>query len=819
MPTSGTSTVPSPDPTAAGLTSAEAAARLQGQGRNELELRYSRGLAASILDQLTDAVILVLLAAAGLSLLLGDYPDLSIILAVIVLNTAIGAAQQLRSDHALQALAAVTAPTVTVIRDARPVTIPVAELVEGDLLSLAAGDIVGADARLGAAVSLAVDESMITGESLPVGKAGGAEVLSGSVVVRGHGTALVERTGRRSAVGTIAGGLATAPTRTPLQRQLDVVGRRLAAAVAVAALVVALLTLARGQGWETSALIGMSLAVAAIPESLPAVVTLSLSLAGRSLSQVGVLVRRLSAIEALGSITVLATDKTGTLTEGRMTVTRVWTPDGSPAAERELLEAAALCSDACADPGLTPQRRDDPTEVALIEAAVRSGVDVPAARARWPRIAETPFEAATARMTTVHRSVDGETRTLTKGAPERLLDPSPVEDDRGCAAVRAAAEFAEQGLRVLAVRATQPGASDPNDAQSSVLLGLIGLQDPPRLEAAEVLAGFRRAGVRPVMITGDHPRTAASVAAALGFDTTAGRVVEAGQLAEDDSLAGVEVLARVSPELKSGLVARLQRAGEVVAMTGDGVNDAPALSKADVGVAMGGGTEVAKQAASLILTDGRLSALIPAVIEGRRVYANISRFLRYALAGGVAEILLMISGPLVGVAVPLRAGQILWVNLLTHGLPGVAIGNEPAARGLSSRRPRPPGKPMLDGREWRVILFFGALVAAGAALPAWLSAASGRTAQSTLFVALTCCQLAVALASRPDGRLWRGNRGLLGAVALNLLLILGAVQLPVLAGLFEARPLTVADGIAVAAATLAVFLIVRLWSGSAARSS
>jgi len=752
----------------AGLTSTEAAARLAA---DELRVQRPIGWPRALSAQLRDTMIVVLLAAAALTAAVGDLPDMAVILAVVVVNSVLGAAQEVRSGEALAALAELTAPRSSVIRDGRPRDLPAAEVVRGDLLSLAAGDIVPADAEVRAERSLLVDESVLTGESVPVARPVGGQLHAGTVITRGSAEAVVTATGRLTAMGGIAAELADSHAGlSPLQRQLAVLGRRLAIAVTLAAVLVAAIHRVLGHSVEDSLVIGISLAVAAIPESLPAVVSLSLAMAARRLVARGVLVRRLTGVETLGSVTVLAADKTGTLTEGRMVVASSWTPRPSAGAERALLAAATLCADACRTPDLQPGPRDDPTEVALVQAATRAGIDVAALRVRYPRLAEEPFDAATARMTTTHGRPDGATRVICKGSPEAVLalvPDGPAGD--------AAAEFARDGRRVLAVAA--------DDGAGWRLLGLLGLSDPPRPQAGGLIAAFRAAGVRPVMITGDHPGTARAIAGAVGID---------------------EVHARVRPERKTRIVRELQQAGEVVAMTGDGVNDAPALRAADIGVALGRqGTEVAKQAADLVLTGDELAALVPAIGEGRRAYDNLRRFLHYALSGGLAEVLIMVLGPAVGFAVPLRAGQILWVNLLTHGLPGVAMGNEPAEPGVLTRPPRPPREQLLDPRTGYRVGVLGAAVAAASLAAAGWADQAGRPWQSTLFLALTLCQLAVALALRPR---WRaaGNPGLLAAVALNVLLALLAVWWPPLRELLRTEPLTAADLLPCLAAALAV---------------
>jgi Ca2+-transporting ATPase len=749
---------------AAGLTEHQAAERLAEHGRNDLDGGRHHPLRDAVVHQLTDTVVVVLLLAAVLTAAVGDATDTAVILAVIVLNTALGVGQELRSGRALAALAAMTAPHATVVRAGVARDVDAAEVVPDDLLRVAAGDIVAADAVVGSAEALQADESMLTGESVPVSKRSGDPVFAGTVVVRGHADATVTATGRRTRMGGIAHTLGEAGVvATPIQRQLAVLGRRLAVAVAVAAVVVGGLDLLNGRSLEASVVLAISLAVAAIPESLPAVVSLALAMAAHRMSGRGVLVRRMAAVEAIGSITVLASDKTGTLTEGRMSVAEVWTPDGTADARRRLLHAGVLCNDACLGADTAPAPRDDPIEVALVEAATRDGIDVPALRAAWIRVAEEPFDAALARMTTSHRAPDRSLVEIRKGSPEALLPDLPG----AAAAADAAQAFARDGYRVLAV------TTSAGDGRH--IAGLVAFRDPARSDAGAFVNAFRTAGVRPIMITGDHQDTARAIAGAVHIEP-------------DD------VFARVHPEEKLAIVTGLQGQGEIVAMTGDGVNDAPALHGSDVGVSMGArATEVARQAADIVLTTDDLSALIPAIGEGRRAFDNLRRYLHYALGGGLAEVLIMVIGPLLGFAVPLQAGQILWVNLLTHGLPGVAIGNEPAADDVLRRPPRPPREPLLDRSTARRVAVLGAVIAASCLAVGEWGRYTDRPAQSLVFVTLTFAQLAAALLLRPRGTAVRANPMLPAAVALNVMLVILAVAWSPLRELLHTAPLTLTE--------------------------
>ncbi|MFB9317248.1 cation-translocating P-type ATPase [Cryptosporangium minutisporangium] len=779
-----------------GLTAGEAARRLAESGPNVIATEQDRSLFASVLAQLRETMILVLLAAAVLTALTGDFADMAVILLVIVVNTAVGVIQERRALGAVAALRAMAAPSARVRRDAHVLEVAATDLVPGDVLILTEGDIVGADARLVEANDLTVDEALLTGEALPstrsaeptggVGTPVGdrsSMAHGGTLVVHGSAAAVVVATGVRSAIGGISVLLEQAETPvTPLQRRLARLGRILSVVAVVACLLVAALGLLRGQDWELVVITGISLAVAAIPEALPAVVALSLAAAARRMARKGAIVRTLPAVETLGSVTVLASDKTGTLTSGEMAAVAVWTPsdgehalDGAPLPDqpRELLEAAVLCSDAIpGEPG------GDMTEVALVDGAVRAGLDVAAVRAANPRTGVVPFDADRRDMSTTHG-----TFTLTKGAPEVVLLPQETE------ARTVADEWAGDGRRMLAVVRRGPDADRRGPDADRRLLGLVALADPVRPEAPDAVRIAHEAGITTVMITGDHVGTANAIARQTG-------VLDAPDRVGHDADVGPLVYARADPATKLDLIGRWREKGHVVAMTGDGVNDAPALRAADVGVAMGRrGTDVARGAADLILTDDSLATVVAAVAEGRRVFDNIRRFIRYALSGGVAEIAVMLIAPFFGMALPLLPAQILWINLVTHGLPGVALGAEEAEPDLLRRPPHSPSEGVLTRRtSAQVLLYATAITAASLAVAAWAHAAEAPW-QTMLFLTLAGGQLSLALTTRSDSRpFWRvplrTNPLLFAAVASSAALMLAGIYLPGLDTLLGTEPLT-----------------------------
>ncbi len=827
-----------------GLTAEEAARRLVTFGANRVAVAARTPVWRRVVGEVRDPLVMVLLVAAALTVATGDWADAIIIGVVVVVNTTVGVVQQVRADGAIAALSSMSAPRATVLRDGAAVSISAEQVVPGDVVLLAEGDIVPADARLLEAAALLADESVLTGESVPVEKSvpgqpgleqsdgvtgSGSEagcVIAGTVIVHGRGTAVVTATGARTALGGIAALMTGGSALTPLQHRMAELGRALAAVATVLSVVVAAIGLLRGQPLELMLVTAVSLVVAAVPESLPAVVTLGLAVGARRMSTRHAIVRRLPAIETLGAITVLATDKTGTLTAGQMVVEQLWTPVGQArltglgygpdgtvragsadvtAADRpdleQLLSAGVLCNDASvqAPTGSSGSWTavGDPTEAALLAAAAKLGLHREALEGRVPRIAEVPFDSGRRRMTTVHRLPDGSRLVVCKGAPEVVLTPDLLREapellERALAQAR---DWSSQGYRVLALAtAIRPAGVDDGPAPSAAgpgllaqevdqgltLRGLVAIADPPREAARQTVAALRAAGIIPVLITGDHVATAQALATRVGILDPAQQVVAGADLQArpGGDLSDVRVFARTSPTQKVAVVQALREAGHVVAMTGDGVNDGPALRQADIGVAMGRrGTEVARQAADLVLADDDLATLVGAVEEGRRVYDNIRRFLLYGLAGGLAEIVVMLAGPALGLALPLLPAQILWVNLLTHGLPGVAMGSEPVRPETIRRPPRPPAQSILGQRLWQRVVVLGVVVAAvSLTVGAWAEQ-TGRPWQSMLFVALGATQLGIAIGVRARPGTW-SNPFLLWAVAAALTLQVAALYVP-----------------------------------------
>ena len=831
-----------------GLAAPEVARRRARHGENSLPEAPPRSLARRVLDQFRDFMVLVLLAAAVLSGFIGELADTVAIVVIVLLNAAIGLTQEWRAERALAALTRLASPHAMVRREGVAQCVDTAHLVPGDVVLLEAGNLVPADLRLHEVAQLRVDESALTGESVTVEKHSGHlppgehalgdrlnMAFKGTLVTHGRAEGLVVATGTHIELGRVAGLLRDTEERsTPLQRRLAAFGKHLSLLVlAICVLMFAGGVLLRGEPVLLMALTAVSLAVAAIPEALPAVVTVLLALGARRMVKVNALVRRLPSVETLGSVSVICSDKTGTLTCNRMRVQALERWDGL--APQVAWEAALLCNDAAAD--AQGRWSGDPTETALAEAAQAAGVDPQALRRALPRSHEWPFDPVRKRMSTLHAE-GAAWRVVTKGAPETLLPRcTHVATAAGeCTldvsrALQAAALLAEQGMRVLAL-AQRRWAQDPRGLETEALeckltlLGLVGLADPPRPEAREAVADCRSAGVTPVMITGDHPATALAIARQLGI-TGAGEgdaqaVLTGTQLAvlDDAALARavqqVRVYARVDPAQKIRIVQALQSHGQFVAMTGDGVNDAPALKAADIGVAMGrGGTDVAREAASLVLLDDNFASIVAAVREGRRIFDNIRKFIRYAMTGNSGEILTLVLAPVLGLPIPLLPLHILWINLVTDGLPGLALAAEPAERGVMQRPPRAPGESVFAGGLWQHTLWVGLLIAGlCVGMQAW-ALGQGMHWQTMVFTVLTLAQMAHVLAIRSEteslfSQGLRSNLPLAGAVALTLVLQLAVVYVPALQLVFRTEALSLVELALCMAAAATVFLAVEV---------
>lgn len=843
-----------------GLAPDEAAARLGADGFNELRQTEGASWLAILAGQFASLVVWVLIGAAAVSIALGEVVDGVAIIAIVVLNAVIGFFQEHRAERAVAALARMAAPRARVVRGGRAEVVASRDVVRGDLLLIDAGDLVAADARLVEASALRTNEAPLTGESESVEKAADAcdretplaerrnMVFLGTSVASGTGRAIVVATGMATEVGHIAGMLETAAGGdTPLKRRLDQVAWRLLWACLVIVVLVFVLGAARGLPTFELFLAAVSLAVAAIPEGLPAVVTVALALGVSRMVRRNALVRRLAAVETLGCAQVICTDKTGTLTVGEMTARKVLTVervfgvtgegyatdgmlfadgDGSSAAADEplqdLLRAAAACNDAeLAQKGGRAVVVGDPTEGALLVVAAKGGIARGELDAAMPRLGSVPFDSDRKRMTVV-RERDGRPWAFVKGAPEVVLGRCarmrtaggvvPMSETERARVEVACGMMANDALRVLALAergldgaATAAGPWGDDVEQGLTFLGLVGLQDPPRAEARDAIAKCKRAGIRVVMITGDHPDTARAIARELGILTTGDDVLVGAELSrmDDRELAGrverTAAYARVTAEDKLRIVRAWKAQGAVVAMTGDGVNDAPALKEASIGIAMGvSGTEVTKQAADMVITDDNFASIVAAIEEGRGIYDNIAKTLGYLLAGNAGELAVMLVAVLVGWPLPLLPIQLLWINLVTDGLPALALATDPIDSDVLARAPRKPSAELID-RPFLVRLAITGALTAGCTLAvfAYELRVDGnlQDARNAAFSVLVIAELLRSFGARSETRTileigLLSNLRLFLVVAVSFALQLAIHHTPVLEHLFGAEPIT-----------------------------
>lgn len=883
---------------ARGLDISEAAQRLTAYGPNALVEQHTRSPWRIIWEQLSATMIVILIVAAVISAIIGDVHDSAIILLIVALNAILGFTQEYRAERALAALKQLAAPTVRVRRAGHVRELAARELVPGDIVLLEAGNLVPADGRVLESANLRVQEAALTGESTPVDKVAHALTAPdaplaerhnmaylGTVVTYGRGQIVVTATGMRTELGAIAALMQTLDREpTPLQRHLGQFGHVLAGiALTIVGLIFAL-GLLRGEELALMFLTAVSMAVAAVPEGLPAVVTIALALGAQRMLKRRALIRRLAAVETLGSVTVICSDKTGTLTTNRMTVSVLdvagqqlnlndapqgiaaistyHLPPGDRLALALLLVGGVLCNDACVEPADDDPSSErivgDPTEAALVVAAAWFGFRKADLESVFPRVAEVPFDSSRKRMTTVHAvpafppslpnelgglwdgilGAEGAPKLiLAKGAVDSLLEicssvwvdgrAEPLSQGWRVRIDAANARLAQAGRRVLGLAFrpldTLPASNHLATLERDLIfVGMFGMIDPARPEVRDAVQVCRSAGIRPVMVTGDHPLTAQAIAHELGI-ANGGRILigpELERLTVEELEALVDeiaIFARVSPEHKLKIVQALQRCGHIVAMTGDGVNDAPALKKADIGVAMGiSGTDVAKEASDMVLLDDNFATIVAAVAEGRTIHDNIRKFIKYLMTTNAGELWVMLLAPLLGMPLPLLPLQILWMNLVTDGLPALALSVEPAERDTMQRPPYPPTEHIVARGMGRHIVWVGLLmgvIALGVGYAYW------RTGQlqwqTMIFLTLTIAQMAHVLAIRSARDLLyhiglRSNPSLVGAVALTLVLQLAVIYIPVLQGLFSTTALSVADlGISLIASSI-VFWAVEL---------
>ncbi len=871
-----------------GLSAAEAGQRLRQYGPNELVERGTKSPWLILADQFRDTMVIILILAAGVSAFLQEYNDVIVIMAIVILNAILGFTQEYRAEQAIAALKKLAVPTVKVRREGAIREISARELVPGDVILLEAGNLIPADSRLLEAVNLKVQEAALTGESAAVEKSlppltqenpplGDRHnmLFMGTVVTYGRGAAIVTETGMQTELGNIAEMIQEVQReQTPLQRRLDRLGKTLAGvALAIVAVVVGL-GLLRGEDLELLFLTGISLAVAVVPEGLPAVVTITLALGSQRLLKRNALIRKLPAVETLGSVTVICSDKTGTLTENRMTVTMLDVAGQSQAIEvieekkgtildaelqagqppparalSLLVKAAALCNDAVLETDAEGEERaiGDPTETALIVAAKQVGQPKSDLEQAWPRVAEVPFTSERKRMTTIHHVAANETAeapwgeaayvAFSKGGVDSLLEVTnrvwlgddivPLDDALRERILAANADLAQSGQRVLGVAfrpmASPDATSETEVERDEIFIGLVAMIDPPRPEVKQAVLTARTAGIRPIMITGDHPLTAQHIAQELTISRDE-QVLTGYELAnttatELEKVVGdVSVYARVSPEHKLNIVEALQDKGQIVAMTGDGVNDAPALKRADIGVAMGiTGTDVSKEAADMVLLDDNFATIVAAVEGGRIIFDNIRKFIKYTLSSNTGELAVMLIGPFLGMPLPLLPLQILWINLVTDGLPGLALAVESGERGIMKRPPFHPDESVFSRGLGAQIIWIGllmGLVSLGVGYVFWRIDPTGSW-QTMLFTTLTLAQMGNALATRSnvDSIFSIGlfsNRLMVGAVLLTFVLQLALIYTPFLQTFFRTEALSAQNLFISLAASTLVFIAVEI---------
>ncbi|HIY81884.1 MAG TPA: cation-translocating P-type ATPase [Firmicutes bacterium] len=823
-----------------GLSPEEARNRLERYGENKLAEGRKKTALEVFIDQFKDLIVWILIAAAVISILSGQGESSLVIFAVLILNAVLGTVQYLKAEKSLESLKAMSSPSATLLRGGIKVQVPSPEVVPGDILLLEAGDLITADARILESWSVKINESSLTGESEAVEKTADVipeenvalgdrknMVFSGSLVTYGRATAVVTATGMQTELGHIASLLDnTRQRKTPLQENLNKFSEKLAIAIIAICGVVFLLSYFRsGMGLLDSLMFAVALAVAAIPEALSSIVTIVLAIGTQKMARQNAIIKELKAVESLGAVSVICSDKTGTLTQNRMTVEKIYADgklcDGCDLelandAQRLLLKTALLASDATHD-AETGTSIGDPTEVALVLLGENFGVEESAYRSQHQRLGELAFDSDRKLMTTL-QEIEGVPTLMTKGAIDVLLERSDrlmtsegvrelTEADRE-EIMRVNNSLSEEGLRVLAFGYRELDCVRElslDDEQGYVFIGLISMIDPPRPESVAAVADAKRAGIRTVMITGDHKVTATAIAKRIGIFGEGDLAVSGPELEQmtdeelDRKLTHISVYARVSPEHKIRIVTAWQRRGQIVAMTGDGVNDAPALKKADIGVAMGiTGTEVSKDAAAMILADDNFATIVNAVTNGRGVYENIKNVIGFLLSGNMAGIFCVLYASLMALPAPFAAVHLLFINLLTDSLPAIAIGMEPASSDLLNRKPRDPKEPLLSGDLVKRIGLQGLLIAVPVMTAFYLGYRTGTAEAMTMaFATLTLARLFHGFNCREDRSILRmglsGNPASLAAFGMGVLLLLAVLLIPALHGLFLVADLTLAQ--------------------------
>lgn len=839
-----------------GLTQNQAKENQKKYGKNELAEGKKKNPFILFLEQYKDFLVIILIIAAIISGVLGDIESAIVIFVVITINAILGTVQHIKAEQSLDSLKEMSAPTAKVIRDGEIKVVEGKDVTVGDVVVIEAGDYVCSDGRIIENASLKVDESAMTGESEPVEKQetvlDGEKPLgdrvnmmySGSFATYGRAKMVVTSVGMETEIGKIASLLkSTQEKKTPLQESLDNFGKKLSLIIIGICVIVLGLELFRSDGinltvFTDAFVFAVALAVAAIPEALSSIVTIVLSVGTQKLAKENAIIRKLQAVEGLGSVSIICSDKTGTLTQNKMTVQKIYfdgqiidKDDEINARQGQLIIDGALCNDSVQKEG---QEIGDPTEIALVNFSEKHDLPVEKMREKYQRLGEIPFDSDRKLMSTVHKIGDNY-KMLTKGAVDvlsgRIDEVKTMDGKRPFTAEDLAelkkvnTEFSQMGLRVLAVCERDVDTVDisVDDEKDYILLGLVAMQDPPREESAEAVRKCKTAGIRPIMITGDHLVTASAIARKIGILDDNGRAVEGREIENlsdeelDEFVSDVSVYARVSPEHKIRIVSAWQRKGYIVSMTGDGVNDAPALKQADIGVAMGiTGSEVAKDAASMVLTDDNFATIVKAIENGRNLYRNIQRAIQFLLSGNTAGILAVLYASFMALPVPFKAVHLLFINLLTDSLPAIALGVEPHSSDVMNEKPRPKNQSILTKKVLTNICVEGIVIGVMTMIAFYVGFMRNAEVASTMaFSTLCLSRLVHGFNCKSDKPVWFtktmwNNKSMIGAFFVGFVLLNAVLLVPVLQGIFAVAPLTIAELLTVYGLSLGTFVIVQI---------
>lgn len=838
-----------------GLTQNQAKENQKKYGKNELAEGKKKNPFILFLEQYKDFLVIILIIAAIISGVLGDIESAIVIFVVITINAILGTVQHIKAEQSLDSLKEMSAPTAKVIRDGEIKVVEGKDVTVGDIVVIEAGDYVCSDGRIIENASLKVDESAMTGESEPVEKQetvlDGEKPLgdrvnmlySGSFATYGRAKMVVTSVGMKTEIGKIASLLkSTQEKKTPLQESLDNFGKKLSLIIIGICVIVLGLELFRSDGinltvFTDAFVFAVALAVAAIPEALSSIVTIVLSVGTQKLAKENAIIRKLQAVEGLGSVSIICSDKTGTLTQNKMTVQKIYfdgqiidKDDEINARQGQLIIDGALCNDSVQKEG---QEIGDPTEIALVNFSEKHDLPVEKMREKYQRLGEIPFDSDRKLMSTVHK-IGGNYKMLTKGAVDvlsgRINEVKTMDGKRPFTAEDLAelkkvnTEFSQMGLRVLAVCERDVDTVDISveDEKDYILLGLVAMQDPPREESAEAVRKCKTAGIRPIMITGDHLVTASAIARKIGILDDNGRAVEGREIENlsdeelDEFVSDVSVYARVSPEHKIRIVSAWQRKGYIVSMTGDGVNDAPALKQANIGVAMGiTGSEVAKDAASMVLTDDNFATIVKAIENGRNLYRNIQRAIQFLLSGNTAGILAVLYASFMALPVPFKAVHLLFINLLTDSLPAIALGVEPHSSDVMNEKPRPKNQSILTKKVLTNICVEGVVIGVMTMIAFYVGFMRNAEVASTMaFSTLCLSRLVHGFNCKSDKPVWFtkkmwNNKSMIGAFFVGFVLLNAVLLVPALQGIFAVAPLTIAELLTVYGLSLGTFVIVR----------